>query len=308
ERTLAAFQDLLARFEPFDLVIDEATADGREARVSRTSVCGSWGAIAGPLRYFADRFGNPRAGIEGTQIPERLIRRYARRSPPTVEFAESRHRGRLVVVRTVDYFGFQLERESEPLPSPFPDALAAGARNALATALLEGRVPHPDQRTIRRALERCDEYWRRSGGTIPEVSPERLSGSIAERLEGVDSWEAFVGRSLVLDPDLVVTLDVRRRLDALPSSVHLYGDRAPLQYEIDQGSGVVRMLLKEGQARRLRPADLPQVDRPLRFAVLRGRRPEMLSSSLEEMRRQLSELPRTERAKLVRRGRRPRRR
>ena len=58
------------RVMPFDLVIDEETADGHEARVSKTSVCGSWGAIAGTLRYFADRFGVPRAGIEGTQLPK----------------------------------------------------------------------------------------------------------------------------------------------------------------------------------------------------------------------------------------------
>ena len=49
------FTQLLAQYMPFDLVIDEQTADGTEARVSKTSVCGSWGAIAGSLRYFADR-------------------------------------------------------------------------------------------------------------------------------------------------------------------------------------------------------------------------------------------------------------
>ena len=81
---------------PFDLVIDEETADGREARVSRSSVCGSWGAIAGSLRYFADRFGVPRAAIEGTQIPERAIRR-ARPSRglrfPSARFAATRAAG-----------------------------------------------------------------------------------------------------------------------------------------------------------------------------------------------------------------------
>ena len=51
------FCDLLARVMPFDLVIDEETDDGQEARVSKTSVCGSWGPITGTLRYFADRFG-----------------------------------------------------------------------------------------------------------------------------------------------------------------------------------------------------------------------------------------------------------
>ncbi|HMH25072.1 MAG TPA: hypothetical protein VK542_00655, partial [Gemmatimonadaceae bacterium] len=45
------FTELLAQYMPFDLVIDEHTADGTEARVSKTSVAGSWGAIAGDLRY-----------------------------------------------------------------------------------------------------------------------------------------------------------------------------------------------------------------------------------------------------------------
>ena len=41
------FVELLARIMPFDLVIDEHTADGTEARISKTSVAGSWGAVAG---------------------------------------------------------------------------------------------------------------------------------------------------------------------------------------------------------------------------------------------------------------------
>ena len=77
EGTRRQFAQLLAEYMPFDLVIDEQTAWGEEARVSKTSVCGSWGAIAGELRYFADRFGNPRASIEGTQLPMDVIRRYA---------------------------------------------------------------------------------------------------------------------------------------------------------------------------------------------------------------------------------------
>src|SRR5438876_12086043 len=99
-QTLAAFADLVARIMPFDLVIAEETADGREARVSRGSVCGSWGAVAGTLRYFADRFGTPRAAIEGTQLPERAIRRYARRGEPAVVFEQRRRREGLLAVRT----------------------------------------------------------------------------------------------------------------------------------------------------------------------------------------------------------------
>src|SRR5207247_244322 len=95
-QTLAAFADLVARIMPFDLVIDEETADGREARVSRGSVCGSWGAVAGTLRYFADRFGTPRAAIEGTQLPERLVRRYARRGAASVALDRGPGPGRVL--------------------------------------------------------------------------------------------------------------------------------------------------------------------------------------------------------------------
>src|SRR2546421_2907032 len=91
-KTLELFADLLAKIMPFDLVIDEQTADGREARVSRSSVCGSSGGIAGSLRYVADRFGVPRASIEGTQIPERAIRGYARRGRPQAVFERQRRR------------------------------------------------------------------------------------------------------------------------------------------------------------------------------------------------------------------------
>jgi len=101
---------------------------------------------------------------------------------------------------------------------------------------------------------------------------------------------------------------VRSALEGLPSSLHVYGDRVPLDYEVEQGHGVARLRLKEGQARRLQPRDLPRFDRPLRFTVVRGKREALRADSLEELRRQLSGLPREERARLQRSGRRFRRR
>ena len=71
---------------------------------------------------------------------------------------------------------------------------------------------------------------------------------------------------------------------------------------------MVQLRLKEGQARRLQRRDLPAFDRPVRFTVLRGKRPAVRGESVEELRSRLSELPREERGKLVRGGRRPRRR
>ncbi|PYP34105.1 MAG: DEAD/DEAH box helicase [Gemmatimonadetes bacterium] len=304
DRALAGFADLVAKVMPFDLVIDEETADGREARVSRGSVCGSWGAVAGTLRYFADRFGVPRASIEGTQLPERAIRRYARRGEPEVVFEQRRRREGLLAVRAATYFGFVLERDVEPLPNPFPPELAAAARAALVEALLAGATPHPDQTRLRRALDRFDFYWRRSGGRLAAAAPERLAGLLAERIRNVRSWEAFLDARLSLDVEATIPAAARAELEALPASVHLLGDRIALEYEVGPGGGAVRLRLKEGQARRLRVGDLPPLDRPVRFTVVRGKREAARADSLADLQRQLSGLPRGDRPRLARRRRR----
>jgi len=303
DKTLAAFADLVAKIMPFDLVIDEETADGREARVSRGSVSGSWGAVAGTLRYFADRFGVPRASIEGTQLPERAIRRYARRGPPTVVFERQRRREGLMTVHTVSYFGFVLERDSEPLANPFPPELADAARGALVQALLAGETPHPDQGRIRQALERFGFYWRRSGGRLAQAATDQVATQLGTQLGRIGSWEEFINTRLSLDPEAAIPEGVRRELEALPSSLHLYGDRVSVDYEVEQGVGVVRLRLKEGQARRLEPADLPRFDRPVRFTVVRGKRDAVRSDSLDGLRQALSGLSKDERQRLVRGGR-----
>jgi hypothetical protein len=104
------FTELLAQYMPFDLVIDEHTADGTEARVSKTSVAGSWGAIAGDLRYFADRSGIPRAGIKRTQI-RAAIHRHARGK---VECLMIRDEHGPLWKRSPDHFGFGSESEWRP--------------------------------------------------------------------------------------------------------------------------------------------------------------------------------------------------
>jgi hypothetical protein len=309
QKTLELFADLLAKIMPFSLVIDEQTADGREARVSRSSVCGSWGAIAGTLRYFADRFGVPRASIEGTQIPERFIRRYARRGPPEVVFERHRRREGLMAVRTAMYFGFTLDRDVEPLRSPFPPELADAARSALVRAVLAADTPHPDQGKVRRALERFGHYWRRSGGQLAQAHSDRLAEQIAAQLAHVKSWDEFIATRLTLDPDTAIPEAERTRLDALPSSVFLYGDRVPLDYDVEPGvGGVVRLRLKEGQARRLQPRDLPPFDRPVRFAVTRGKHEAVRATSLDELRKGLRSIGNLQRARVTRGGRKPRRR
>ena len=152
ERVLRRFQDLVAQFMPFDLVIDEETSWGEPARVSKTSVAGSWGAVAGTLRFFADRFGIPRASIEGTQLPMELLRRYAQFSEPTLVYDARRGRAPLAMVRRAEYHGFELEREIEGLEEPWDDTLLPQVRRTLAEALARGEARHAAVRRNQRVV------------------------------------------------------------------------------------------------------------------------------------------------------------
>jgi hypothetical protein len=286
--------DLLARFMPFDLVIDEHTADGQEARVSKTSVAGSWGAVAGALRFFADRFGIARASIEGTTLSYDLVRSYARPGPPIVVLTGPRKHQRLGVERRLTYFGFDLETEVEPLGDPIPEALRPAARDLLAQALATGEVVHPDAGRVRRGLAQLDELYRRAGGTLPALAPDSLVALIRAQLEEVDGWDDFQRTRVALDPDALIDSERRAPLEALPGMVRIRGDAVPIDYELTGGEAVARIRLREGQARRLRGDEVPPLDRPVRFAVQRGRHAPILADSLAELQTLLRRMPRHE--------------
>jgi hypothetical protein len=277
------WSDLFARIMPFDLVIDEHTADGQEARVSKTSVAGSWGAVAGTLRYFADRFGTPRAAIEGTTLSYDLIHKYATLSSPKVILGGPRKHQRLTIERRRTYFGFELETELETLEDEVPPELQAAARDVLAHALWEGETTHPDQNRLRRTLGELDELWRRSGGTLEAASPQALQANIRSQLESVRGWQDFLRARITLNLDQLVDPSTRERLGELPGRIHLRGDAVPLDYEVRNGQGIARVRLREGQAKRLRTDELPRLDRPLVFAVQRGRHPPILADSVPDL-------------------------
>jgi hypothetical protein len=286
--------DLVARFMPFDLVIDGRTADGHDARVSKTSVAGSWGAIAGSLRFFADRFGVARAAIEGTTLPYTLVQRYATLGPPRIVLGGPRKHQRLMIERRRSYFGFDLETEAEPIEGRIPTALQPAARDELTRALMDGETTHPDQSRLRRTLAELDELWRRSGGSLPRLGREELRIRIREQLESVTSWDEFLRTRITIDASGLVDRETRQRLEALPGRLHLRGDAVPLDYEVEGNVGVARVRLREGQARRLRQGELPPLDRPLRFAVLRGRHPPILADTIPALQALLRRAPRAE--------------
>lgn len=302
-----AWTELVARIMPFDLVLDEHTADGQEARVSRNSVAGTWGAVAGSLRYFADRFGVPRASIEGTTLSYDLIRRHARRGAAEVQIGGSRKHPELVLRQRLTYFGFELEAIDERLDDEVPADLHPALREGLTSALLGGETPHSHQGRVRRGATDLGELWRRSGGTLAVAEPAAVRARIRAQLDGVTSWEAFLSTSIALDAAAIVPDQERNRLLALPSSVRLLGDTVPLYYELGPAGGIVRLQLREGQARRLSPSDLPRVDRPLHFAVVRGNRSALEGDSLDAVRARLDEAGEEERRSRMRGPRRRRR-
>jgi hypothetical protein len=196
-----------------------------------------------------------------------------------------------MIERRRTYFGFELDTEVEVIEGPVPAELASEARDVLAAALVQGETQHPDQSRLRRVLSELDELWRRSGGTLRAVSPDALRGAVRRQLDQVTSWEEFLATRFTLNPSELVEGATRERLDALPRSLHLRGDAVPLDYEIQDGEGVARVRLREGQAKRLRPDELPRLDRPLRFAVQRGRHPPLLADSIPALQQLLRRSP-----------------
>ncbi|HTT67292.1 MAG TPA: DEAD/DEAH box helicase [Gemmatimonadales bacterium] len=299
ERMLRRFQDLIARIMPFDLVVDEETAAGEPVRVSRGSVCGAWGGVAGTIRYFADRFGVPRAAIEGTQLPYDLMRSYARVLAPEVQYDARHRRLPLVAVRRRNYHGFELERDVEPLET-IPAELAGPARAALVEALMTGVAHHRQARTLRHTLDLLGELWRRSGGKLSGVDGSVVRAALGRRLERLGRFEDFLEADLGLSVDEFVSAEARRELEALPSFVTLAGEKCPLDYELDGGEGIVRVRLRERIARALRDDELPRLDRRVAFTLVRGKNTAVRADSLTDLRRVLTGRPPTEQA---RRGR-----
>jgi ATP-dependent helicase HrpA len=298
------FQDLLARLSPLGLVIDELSASGEAVVVSRGSVCGAWGGITGTIRYFSDRFGVARASIEGTQLPYDLMRQYARAEPPEVIYDADRKRSPLAILRRVRYFGFELDREIEPLED-IPAELRGPSRAALVEALMTGRARHRDARPLRHTLERLGELFRRAGGDLPGAEGAAIRTELGKRLSHVASLADFSQADLALEVDQFVKPERRRILEALPAWVDVAGERCPIDYEVQDGVAAARIRIRERAVRHLQDRDVPPLDRPVGFTVLRGKRPALRIDTLEELRRLVTvpepDRPRPGRAKKHRR-------
>jgi hypothetical protein len=253
-------------------------------------VCGSWGPITGTIRYFADKFGKPRASIEGTQIPYDLLRPYASVTEGELIYDPDSRRTPLVLRRRVEYHGFELEREIEPIDE-FPPELADRARHALAESLARGDARHPGAKKNQEAIDSIRETYRRSGGQTPRFGFPELTALYEEQLANVASATEFRSARVDVDADAIVSRETRERYASLPSSVEVRGKDVEIHYDVEESPegnrGVAQLRLPEKLARTLVDEELPSLDRPLRFVVTRGARGAARGATLGELQTEL---------------------
>ncbi len=286
------WRDLLARVMPFGLVVDEETSWGEQVRVSQTSVCSNWGAIVGDLRYFSDRFGRARGAIEGTQVPYEMVWKHATVKEGEAVYDAANRRAPLRLRHVREFHGFELDAEDIAIET-FTPANVVGARRALAEAMAAGAAYHRDIRENRGAFRELREVYRRSGGVTPDVNEAALTDYFLGKLEGINSLDEFVEADMTLDPDSFVAREERRRWMALPDSVEMRGAAVPLDYALEDGVAVVRARIPEKLLWQLAPKDAPELDRPLRWTVIRGKKGSIRADTLDEA-RELASLSRAE--------------
>jgi uncharacterized membrane protein YgcG len=98
----------------------------------------------------------------------------------------------------------------------------------------------------------------------------------------------FRNAVLRVERDRFVSPEERERLWALPTRVELRDRQVEIDYDVEEEQDgrlapVARLRLPEKLARSLTDAELPALDRPLRFVVLRGQRGALRAAALDEL-------------------------
>jgi hypothetical protein len=183
-----------------------------------------------------------------------------------------------------------VQREIEVIDA-FPEELAQRARHVLAEALARGEARHPGVHRNRYAVEEVREVYRRSGGKTPKLGMAELTALYEQQLSDVNSLSDFRHARVNFDADAIVPREERERYAELPGTVEIRGKDVEIQYDVEESesgvTGVARLRLPEKMARNLSEAELPTLDRPVRFVVTRGMRGAARASTLEELQDEL---------------------
>jgi len=97
----------------------------------------------------------------------------------------------------------------------------------------------------------------------------------------------FRNGRFILDTDEIVPRDVRDRYADLPETAIIRDREIDIEYDVEEKdgemTGVARLRLPEKLAKNVTEAELPRLDRPLRFVVIRGQRGAIRADSLSEL-------------------------
>jgi hypothetical protein len=185
-----------------------------------------------------------------------------------------------------------LEAELETVEE-FPPELVAQARRLLAEALARGEARHLAVKKNHDVIERIREAYKKSGGATGRLGFPELTSLYEEQLADVNSMDDFRAARLTIDFNRFVPREVRERLDELPGSVLIRDRDVEIDYDVEERDGnrqgVARLRLPEKIARTLSEGEIPSLDRPIRFVVLRGQRGAVRSDSLEDLQERLAE-------------------
>jgi ATP-dependent helicase HrpA len=166
-------------------------------------------------------------------------------------------------------------------------------RRLLAEALAKGEARHVAVKNDRVPIEEIRESWRRSGGKTPRLSLEELTAIYERQLaeQNVRSYSDFRHARFSIDADTILPRREREQYMALPDFVDIRGREIPIRYDVEEspaGSrGIARLNLPEKIARTMTEAELPALDRPLRFMVTRGARGAARADTLDALRDEL---------------------
>jgi hypothetical protein len=150
-------------------------------------------------------------------------------------------------------------------------------------------------------IDAIRETWRRSGGKTPKLGVSELAALYEGRLRDVNSMTDFKHADLDLTSELeaLAPATLRAVYARLPDRVFVRDRDVDIQYDVEEGEGekgntaVARLRLPEKLARTLTEAELPPLDRPLRFIVTRGARGAARATTLSALQDEL-ERPFTE--------------
>jgi hypothetical protein len=139
------------------------------------------------------------------------------------------------------------------------------------------------------------EAWRRSGGALPRLHQSELAALYLNKLRDVDSLTQFKSADLDLSAELEALSPraERARYDALPMRTTVRDREVEIDYDVEEADGqpigVARLRLPEKIARTLTEAEVPKLDRPVRFVVPRGQRGSVRARTLDELQTQLDQ-------------------